>query len=110
MYSWGLKLHFKLPTSEFLKSCLISNFIFSFSLHFLHVASPRELAADGYRGLQCCLLHKRHILQQKLSAVTSTYAHVDKDPSFFMLEEDMQDCEEESKHSNSSPELSEEEL
>ena len=60
----------------------------------------------GYRGLHCCLLQKKDVLQRTLSAVASTYAQVDSDPSFFMLEEDVEDCEED----NSSSELSEEEL
>ncbi|XP_077099997.1 uncharacterized protein LOC143750701 [Siphateles boraxobius] len=66
---------------------------------------PRELTEEGHRGLYCCILHKRHILQKKLAAVTSTYGSVNTDPSFFMLEEDV----EEESEDNSSPELSEEE-
>ncbi|CAM4573646.1 unnamed protein product [Leuciscus chuanchicus] len=66
----------------------------------------RELTEDGHRGLYCCILHKRHILQQKLAAVTSTYGSVNTDPSFFLLEEDV----EEESEDNSSPELSEEEF
>ncbi|XP_077078775.1 uncharacterized protein LOC143732013 isoform X1 [Siphateles boraxobius] len=66
---------------------------------------PRELTEEGHRGLYCCILHKRHILQQKLAAVTSTYGSVNTDPSFFTLEEDV----EEESEDNSSPELSEEE-
>ncbi|KAK7173361.1 hypothetical protein R3I93_003245 [Phoxinus phoxinus] len=67
---------------------------------------PRELTEEGHRGLYCCILHKRYILQQKLAAVTSTYGSVNTDPSFFMLEEDV----EEESEDNSSPELSEEEF
>ncbi|XP_051968410.1 uncharacterized protein LOC127633391 isoform X2 [Xyrauchen texanus] len=65
---------------------------------------PTELTEEGHRGLYCCILHKRHILQQKLAAVTSTYGSVNTDPSF-MLEEHV----EEESEGNSSPELSEEE-
>lgn len=61
----------------------------------------------GYRGLHCCLLQKKDLLQKKLSAVTSTYARVDTDPGYLnMLEEDTEDCEENS----SSSELSDEEM
>ncbi|KAL0148218.1 hypothetical protein M9458_056450, partial [Cirrhinus mrigala] len=69
--------------------------------------SPRELTREGHKGLYCFILHKRHILQQKLAAVTSTYASVNTDPSFFTLEEDV---EEESEDDNNSSELSEEEF
>lgn len=65
----------------------------------------RELTEEGQRGLHCCILHKQHILQQKLAAVTSTYGSVNTDPSF-MLEEDV----EEESEDNSSPQLSEEEF
>ncbi|KAK2896333.1 hypothetical protein Q8A67_010821 [Cirrhinus molitorella] len=67
--------------------------------------SHRELTEEGHRGLYCSLLHKCHILQQKLQAVTSTYAGLNSETSF-MLEEDV----EEESEDNSSPELSEEEF
>ncbi|CAM4423473.1 unnamed protein product [Leuciscus chuanchicus] len=35
---------------------------------FLSEDGPRELTEEGHRGLYCCILHKRHILQQKLAA------------------------------------------
>ncbi|TKS69391.1 S-antigen protein [Collichthys lucidus] len=44
--------------------------------------SSAEITEEGYRGLQCCLLHKRHLLQKKLSTVTSTYALLDASSSF----------------------------
>ncbi|RXN18986.1 hypothetical protein ROHU_007557 [Labeo rohita] len=69
--------------------------------------SPRELTREGQKGLYCFILHKRHVLQQKLAAVTSTYASVSTDPSFFTLEEDV---EEESEDDSNSSELSEEEF
>ncbi|RXN24029.1 WD repeat-containing on Y chromosome-like isoform X1 [Labeo rohita] len=53
--------------------------------------SPRELTREGQKGLYCFILHKRHVLQQKLAAVTSTYASVSTDPSFFTLEEDVEE-------------------
>ncbi|XP_073717457.1 uncharacterized protein [Misgurnus anguillicaudatus] len=67
---------------------------------------PRELTEEGHRGLHCCILHKRHILQQKLAAVASTYGSVNTDPSFFMLQEDA----EEEIEDNSSSEFSEDEF
>ncbi|KAL1246753.1 hypothetical protein QQF64_034314, partial [Cirrhinus molitorella] len=67
--------------------------------------SHRELTEEGHRGLYCSLLHKRHILQQKLQAVTSTYAGLNSETSF-MLEEDV----EEESEVNSCPELSDEGL
>ncbi|MGL5903468.1 MAG: hypothetical protein ACRCZO_12355, partial [Cetobacterium sp.] len=66
----------------------------------------RELTEEGHRGLHCCILHKRHILQQKLAEVASTYGSVNTDPSFFVLEEDV----EEESEDNSSSEFSEEEF
>ncbi|KAG8004387.1 hypothetical protein GBF38_022174, partial [Nibea albiflora] len=55
-----------------------------------------EITEDGYRGLQCCLLHKRHLLQKKLSTVTSTYALVDASSSFtHPLDEGKEEGEEE---------------
>ncbi|XP_041866472.1 uncharacterized protein LOC121655730 isoform X1 [Melanotaenia boesemani] len=69
--------------------------------------TPTDMTEAGYRGLHCCLLQKKDILQKKLSAVTSTYARVDTDPSVFnMLEEDLEDFEED----YSSSELSDEEM
>ncbi len=86
-----------------MKCCLIINVNF---LNCFTLDSTRELTEEGHRGLYCCILYKRHILQQKLAAITSTYANVNTDPSFFMLEEDV----EEESEDNNSPELSEEEF
>ncbi len=41
---------------------------------------------------------------------TSTYANINTDPSFFLSEEDMEDCEEESEQEDSAVEFSQEEL
>ncbi|XP_041850167.1 uncharacterized protein LOC121645645 [Melanotaenia boesemani] len=69
--------------------------------------TPTDMTEAGYRGLHCCLLQKKDILQKKLSAVTSTYARVDTDPGVFnVLEEDLEDFEED----YSSSELSDEEM
>lgn len=53
------------------------------------------MTEEGYRGLHCCLLHKRHLLHEKLSSVTSTYALVDASSSFSPFEEEKEDAEEE---------------
>ncbi|XP_073695406.1 uncharacterized protein [Garra rufa] len=80
--------------------------------------SPRELTREGHKGLYCFILHKRHILLQKLAAVTSTYASVNSDTSFFTLEEDVEEESEDDNNSssveeddnNNGSELSEEEF
>lgn len=74
------------------KSCLI--FI---------LVSPPDMTEEGYRGLYCCPLQKRHLLQQKLSTVTSTYALVDTSSSSGPLGKEKEDEEEESEQDNSSP-------
>ncbi|TKS91148.1 hypothetical protein D9C73_025282 [Collichthys lucidus] len=57
--------------------------------------SSAEITEEGYRGLQCCLLHKRHLLQKKLSTVTSTYALLDASSSFTLpLDEGKEEGEE----------------
>ncbi|KAK0156220.1 hypothetical protein N1851_000502 [Merluccius polli] len=57
--------------------------------------SSAKITEEGYRGLQCCLLHKRHLLQKKLSTVTSTYALVDTSSSFTLpLDEGKEEGEE----------------
>lgn len=48
-------------------------------------------------------------MQQKLSTVTCTYAHVDTHSSV-IFEEDVEDCEEESEQEDSTPEVSDDEL
>ncbi|CAL8236874.1 unnamed protein product [Arctogadus glacialis] len=68
---------------------------------------PTDLNEDGYRGLYCCVLQNKHILQRQLGTVTSAYAHVVTDPSF--LEEDIDNCEEEGEQDDSSEGFSEEE-
>lgn len=71
-------------------SCLIFNQNFLFI-----VVSSAEITEEGYRGLQCCLLHKRHLLQKKLSTVTSTYALLDASSSFTLpLDEGKEEGEE----------------
>lgn len=70
-------------------SCLIYQ-----SFLFILVSSP-DMTEEGYRGLHCCLLHKRHLLHEKLSSVTSTYALVDASSSFSPFEEEKEDAEEE---------------
>lgn len=70
-------------------SCLIYQ-----SFLFILVSSP-DMTEEGYRGLHCCLLHKRHLLHEKLSSVTSTYALVDASSSFSPFEEEKEYAEEE---------------
>ena len=73
----------------------------------LTLAFPTDLNEDGYRGLYCCVLQNKHILQRQLGTVTSAYAHVVTYPSF--LEEDIDNCEEEGEQDDSSEGFSEEE-
>ena len=91
-----------IETSVINISCLIFNQNFIFIL-----VSSAEITEEGYKGLQCCLLHKRHLLQKKLSTVTSTYALVDTSSSFTLpLDEGNEEGEEEeeSEHDSSSDE------
>lgn len=94
-----------IQTSMINISCLIYQ-----NCLFILVSSP-DMTKEGYRGLHCCLLHKRRLLNEKLSSVTSTYALVDASSSFSPFEEVKEDTEEEgeeeSEQDNSS---SEEEL
>jgi len=69
--------------------------------------SSTEVTEEGYRRLQCCLLHKLHLFQKKLSTVTSTYALVDTSSSFTLpLDEEKE--EEESEEDDSSSDEDEE--
>jgi len=87
-----------IDTSVINISCLIFNQNFLFIL-----VSSVEINEEGYRGLQCSHLHKRHLLQKKLSTVTSTYALVDSSSSFTLsLDEGNEEGEEESEEDDSS--------
>ncbi|KAE8300818.1 hypothetical protein D5F01_LYC00965 [Larimichthys crocea] len=87
-------------------------------LHFLDediknhssVVSSAEITEEGYRGLQCCLLHKRHLLQKKLSTVPSTYALLDASSSFTLpLDEGKEEGEEKEEESEEDDTSSDEE-
>ncbi|KAI4818776.1 hypothetical protein KUCAC02_004076 [Chaenocephalus aceratus] len=58
------------------------------------LVSPSDITEEGYRGLHCCLLHHRYLLEQKLSRVTSTYTCIGTDSSFLMMEEYIEDGDE----------------
>ncbi|KAF4110473.1 hypothetical protein G5714_007504 [Onychostoma macrolepis] len=71
--------------------------------------SQKSRAEVDEEGLEIAVCHRHGNLLQGLNhyrAVTSTYASVNTDPSFFTLEEDV----EEESEDNNSPEVSEEEF
>ncbi|XP_073318484.1 uncharacterized protein [Pagrus major] len=75
-----------------------------------HDIKNHDMTEEGYRGLHCCLLHKRYLLHEKLSRVTSTYALVAASSSFSPFEEEEEGKEKEEEESEQDISSSDEEL